>query len=124
MTRHGQPPWGLVLFVASVCAGCSTSAPLPSSPASPSVPVATVRAVTITPAVTSLRVGGAQQYELRVELGDGIPPSIGPPQWNSSAPGVVSVTPGGLATAVAPGTATLSVQVRGGRDSLAIRATD
>ena len=67
---------------------------------------------------------GAQQYELRVELGDGIPPSIGPPQWNSSAPGVVSVTPGGLATAVAPGTATLSVQVRGGRDSLAIRATD
>jgi hypothetical protein len=83
-----------------------------------------VEAVRITPAVTALRIGESQQYDLQVVLGDGIPPSIGPPRWTSSQPGVLSLALDGRAIALAAGTALLSVDVRGGRGLLQVQVTD
>ena len=114
-----------LIVIALLTAGCSDQATPPVSPLAPSAsPLATVQAVRITPAITTLRVGESQQFELLVVLSDGIPPSIGLPRWASSQPGLLSLTSDGRAVAVAAGIAVLSVDVNGGRGLLEVHVID
>ena len=116
---------GALSVVVCLTTACSNPASPPASPLAPSTtPLATVEAVRITPATTELRVGQSQRYDLQVVLGDGIPPSVGIPRWTSSQPRVLALAPDGRATALAVGTAVLSVQVHGGRGLLEVQVTD
>jgi hypothetical protein len=126
MNRKNQLLAGIVSIVAAMAAACSESAPPAASPTGPTrvIQLATVQAVTITPPVTTLRVGQTQQYDLQVVLGDGTPPSLGLPYWSSSEPGVLTIEPSGRAVARASGTAILTVAVHGGRGILEVHISN
>ncbi|MDQ8160162.1 MAG: Ig-like domain-containing protein [Gemmatimonadota bacterium] len=74
------------------------------------VPVASAQ---ITPGTVNLVVGGAQQLTTTVRDSVGAPLTGRITSWSSSNTAVVSVSATGLVTAVAEGTATLTVNVEG-----------
>jgi hypothetical protein len=123
MKRKNQLLRGIVSIVAMTAAACSDSTRPLASPTEPTtlVQTAALQAVTITPAVETLSVGQTQQYELEVILGEGPPPSLGPPYWSSSETGVLTIEHNGRAIARAAGTAVLTATVHGGRGTHEVR---
>lgn len=68
------------------------------------VPMVAVTAVDVSPATATLDVGDTQQMTKTVTP-SGAPQNV---TWSSSAPGVASVSSGGLVTAISTGTATIT----------------
>ena len=85
----------------------------------PASPIPRGRGATPPPAWTSIQIAPAQaELEVggEVELGVAFLPTPAPnvetptPVWTSSAPSIVSVSPSGIATALAPGSAVVTAQ--------------
>jgi trimeric autotransporter adhesin len=84
-----------------------------SAEATVTVAAAPVASVTVSPSSASLAVGGTQQFTATPLDADGSPLSGRAVSWSSSNPGVVSVSDGGLALAVAPGAANVTAMIEG-----------
>lgn len=78
------------------------------------------RRIAITPEATVLAVGQRFRYAATA-YDDGGDRRADAPTWTSSAPGVVRITPQGLATAVAPGTATLVATTGSVKQAITVR---
>lgn len=97
------------------------------APVTPTAPTTTVTSVSISQLPASLRPGETAQLTATATLSDGsTQAATALATWSSSAPAILSVSPTGLATAVAPGDATVTasyqsrsitmgVSVRGGQ---------
>jgi uncharacterized protein YjdB len=115
------------LFVV-VFGGCSTG-PIthPSSPTSGATgqsAVAPVLSAQITPPVDTMRVGQTLTFSVRLELGEGVPPSGPMPIWSSTNGAAILVEAAtGKATAVGEGIATIEVTGHGGRATRKIQVT-
>jgi uncharacterized protein YjdB len=114
------------LFI--VFGGCSNSPVAhPSSPTTGFTgqsTVAPVLSTQMTPSVDSMRVGETLTFSLKLELGEGVPPSGPMPFWSSTNRAAVLIdATSGKATAVGEGSATIEVTGRGGRASRTIRVT-
>ena len=66
--------------------------------------------IEVTPSTVTLPVGASTTLAASIRDVEGRPVSTGQIQWSSSAPAVVGVSPTGNATALSPGTATISAQ--------------
>jgi len=126
VNRKNQVLPAVLTILAVVAGACSESAPPAASPTGPTqtIQLATVQAVTISPQARTLSVGQTQQYWLHVVLGEGAPPSLGPPYWRSSDPGVLTIEPDGRAIARAAGTAILTATVHGGLGTLEVHVSN
>ena len=102
--------------VAAECEGVKGVARLEVSPS----PVA---AVSITPAERSLVVGDTAALTARLTDAAGKPLSDRTLTWTSSAPAIVAVSPRGIVTGLAPGTAEVQVQCEGHEAKAQIRVT-
>lgn len=79
-----------------------------------------VVAVAVTPVSTSLRVGGTLALAAAARDSAGGAVMGRPVTWSSSAPTVATVSPSGVVTAIAPGSATVTAAVEGVTGSAAI----
>ena len=70
------------------------------------VPVKILASISITPAINQLAVGKSQQFEAVGSYSDGSPPQdlTSMVIWSSSSSNVITITPGGMVTAVTLGT--------------------
>jgi murein DD-endopeptidase MepM/ murein hydrolase activator NlpD len=66
--------------------------------------------IDVTPGAVTLPVGASTTLKASVSDLEGRPLSTGEIQWSSSAPDVVAVSPTGNATALSPGSATISAE--------------
>lgn len=92
----------MVCAVLLVAAGCGDS----------TAPVL-VATVSVSPSTTTLAVGATQQHTATVQDAGGAVLTGRSVTWASSVPSVATVTSSGLATAVAPGTATITATSEG-----------
>lgn len=81
---------------------------------------APVVSVTLDPSTATLSVGGTQQLVATPRDAAGAPLTGRSVSWSSSAPGVATVSAGGLVTAVATGTATITATSEGKTGTAAI----
>jgi hypothetical protein len=119
---------GLMLSLFVVFGGCSNTAVThPSSPttrATGQSTVAPILSTQITPSVDRMRIGETLTFSLKLELGEGVPPSGPMPFWSSTNRAAVLIdATSGKATAIGEGTATIEVAGRGGRASRTIQVT-
>ena len=71
-----------------------------------------------------MRVGETLTFSVKLELGEGVPPSGPVPFWSSTNRAAVLVEPAtGKATAVGEGIATIEVTGHGGRATRTIKVT-
>jgi hypothetical protein len=118
----------LLIPMTAAWAGCSDVNTTPTAPTVRQPPqrvaLAPVLSSQILPAVESMRIGETLSFSVKVELGEGPPPSSGGfPRWSSSNPGVISIDFNGKATAVGKGTATIEVIFVGHRTMRTIHVT-
>jgi len=102
--------------VTAECEGVKGSAHLEVTPP----PVA---AVALTPAERTLAVGDTAALTARLTDAAGQPLGDRALNWSSSAPAVVAVSPRGIVTGMAPGTAEIQVKCEGHEASARIRVT-
>ena len=96
------------LLLAAALSSCGGEDP-PPGPMEPVTPVPTT--VTVSPPGGSLDIGGTVQLSATVRDQRGNVMSGQTPLWSSDQPAVVSVDAAGLATALAPGSATITATV-------------
>ncbi len=85
--------------------------------------LALVVAVSVAPSAKTMRVGQNLQLVATVRDAKGIAHPERPVSWASNAPGVASVSPGGLLSAVAPGSAIITATSEGVSGTTAVTAT-
>jgi len=118
----------LFALLIPMMAGCSDVNTTPTAPTvrqpSQRVTLAPVLSTQILPAVESMRIGETLLFSVKVELGEGPPPSSGGfPSWSSSNPAVITIDFKGNATAIGKGTATIEVTFVGHRTMRTIHVT-
>ena len=74
--------------------------------------LAPVVSAQIMPAIATMRVGERVTFSLKLELGQGVPPSGPMPFWSSTNHAVIVLEPNGEATAVGAGIAIIEVKGR------------
>src|SRR4051812_15304046 len=108
MTRAS---WLHALLFASLATGCGSESrppPMPDAPMAAPVLVS----VTVSPATVVLSLGETQTLMVTGTFDDGSHSAVTDGlAWETSAPGVATVSNRGVATAVAGGSATISVRV-------------
>jgi uncharacterized protein YjdB len=72
-----------------------------------------IASVAVTPGTATLTVGDTRSFAVTVRAGDGSIITGRPVTWSSGSPSVLTVSPTGVVTAVAPGTAQVLAQVDG-----------
>jgi uncharacterized protein YjdB len=78
----------------------------------------------VAPAIDTMRIGDTLTFSIRVELGEGVPPSSGGlPRWSSTNPAAIVIDPIGRATAVGAGQATIEGRGHGRLVTRSIRVT-
>jgi uncharacterized protein YjdB len=86
--------------------------------------LAPVLSAQISPPVETMKIGETLLFSLKLELGEGVPPSGAPiPWWSSTDSTVISIDPNGRATAIAKGSATIEVVGKAGRLTRNIHVT-
>jgi len=88
-------------------------------------PPATLASIAVAPAQASLTAGATQQFTATGTYSDGSTQNLSSSaSWSSSSTGVASVNASGLATALSPGTATISAALSGvtGTATLTVKA--
>jgi hypothetical protein len=74
--------------------------------------------------VETMTIGETLLFSMKLELGEGVPPSGAPiPMWSSTDPAVIAMDPSGRATAIATGDATIEVVGKAGRLTRRIHVT-
>ena len=82
-----------------------------------------VKTVQLSPASTTLAVGGVRQFSATPVDSNGVAVSSVTVTWSSSAPGIASVSTTGVVSGVAAGSATITAQVSGIKASGAVTVT-
>lgn len=83
--------------------------------------LAPVLSIQISPSVESMRFGETVSFWVKVELGDGVPPSGAPGlSWSSTNPSVITIDSSGNATAIGRGATTIEVIFKGLKATRAI----
>lgn len=72
-----------------------------------------VASVSVAPSTATLTVGGTRTFSATARAADGAPVAGRAVTWSSGGPSVLSVSPAGVVTAVAPGTAQVLARVDG-----------
>nr|MCU0624716.1 Ig-like domain-containing protein [Gemmatimonadaceae bacterium] len=118
-------PTGLVTAVANGTARITATfaGVTPAATATATVPVAQVpTSITVTPTTATIGIGATQAFVATArDAGGTVVPSAGV-VWQTSAPGVATVSSLGVATGVAAGTATITASVSGASPALAADA--
>jgi hypothetical protein len=71
-----------------------------------------------------MRLGETLSFSVKVELGEGVPPSAGGfPRWSSTNPAVITVDLNGNATAIGSGATTIEVVFMGHKAMRTIHVT-
>ena len=115
------------LVVCWSCAG--TPVTHPTTPTRPSTAtqvsvLAPVLSAHLAPAIETMRIGETVTFSIRVELGEGVPPSSGGlPNWSSTNPAAIVIDGSGRATAVGEGQATIEGRGHGRLTTRTIRVT-
>jgi uncharacterized protein YjdB len=74
----------------------------------------TMIAIVVTPATAGMAVGASQQFTATGTYGDGSTADVTPSvTWTSSSPSIATITTAGMATAVAPGSSTMTATLSG-----------
>jgi uncharacterized protein YjdB len=90
--------------------GCSRSAVSPSTPQ--------LASVKIVPDVSLVKIGTVTQFSyLETAVEEGAPPTGPPPAWSTSDDSIARVDSSGRVTAIAPGTASLTLKLFGQLDT-------
>jgi len=85
--------------------------------------VAIMVSVSVSPSAKTIRVGQSVQLVATVRDANGVAHPERPVSWASNAPGVATVSPSGLLTAVAPGSAIITATSEGVSGTTAVTAT-
>ncbi|HET9425818.1 MAG TPA: Ig-like domain-containing protein [Gemmatimonadaceae bacterium] len=99
-----RPLAALAMITMLGACGGGTSEPQPDN---------VVATVTVTALVTTMAPGATAQFSATAKNAAGTTLSAGSPTWTSSNQGVATVSTGGLVTAVANGTATITATIGG-----------
>jgi hypothetical protein len=125
----GQILFASLISVIPALVGCGPNYTLPTAP-TPRVPsgvhtaLAPLLSVQVSPAVDTMRIGETMSFTFKVELGEGVPPSLGGfPLWSSDNPDVITIDASGNATAIRRGNATIEVIARGVKGMRMIQVT-
>ena len=127
--RARQILLALMLPMTAAGMGCSDVNTTPTAPTRPRPPsqrvvLAPVLSTQISPVIERMRIGETLSFSVKVELGEGPPPSSGGfPSWSSTNPAVIAIDFSGNATAIGTGTATIEVIFMGRKAMRTIQVT-
>jgi uncharacterized protein YjdB len=115
-----------MISMVAVCSGCSDT--LPTTPSRTSTAtqqstLAPVLSALIAPSIDKMRVGETLTFSIKLELGEGVPPSGPLPLWSSTNRAVILIDTTGKATALGEGNATIEVNAHGQKVSRNIQVT-